>query len=482
MSIDSSSDRIIDGKSEARPLNRPGPSVQEILRRETRPVPEALREQRNDYLDDPSGSGIDRDRYFSPQFCRLEAERMWSRTWQLACRAEEIPSVGDHVVYEIMDNSLIVVRSSPGEIKAFHNVCLHRGRILRETGGHVANFRCKFHGFAWRLDGKLSSVPCRWDFPDLRDEEMALPEAKVGVWGGFVFINLDPSAISLEEYLGEIPAHFGGWDFENRYIAAHVGIVVKANWKVAVEAGLEAMHVVATHPQALSYMADINAQYDVRKDRPHYSRLISPLGVASPFVADRVGEQEILDSMFPPESYAAAPDSGIKVPFGMTARQVSAEMVREQMKKSTNGRDFSKVSDGEMLDLVIYSVFPNFYLQGAYFLNTNLFYRYRPWNSDPEQSLWEIYILLPRPLNEPIPSPAPLRLLEPGQSLLDAGELGPAMSAVLNQDLSNMAHLQKGLRATRKPVSTLARYQESQIRHFHRTLDMYLDGDGREVR
>jgi len=196
---------------------------------------------------------------------------MWNRTWQMACRVEEIPNVGDHIIYEVIDYSLIVVRSSGTEIKAFHNVCLHRGRILRETGGHVANFRCKFHGFAWRLDGKLSSVPCRWDFPDLRDEEMTLPEAKVGLWGGFVFINLDPNAIPLAEYLSDVPVHFAGWEFENRYIAAHVGIVVKANWKVALEAGLETMHVVATHPQALPYMADTNTQYDVRKDRPHYT-------------------------------------------------------------------------------------------------------------------------------------------------------------------------------------------------------------------
>jgi hypothetical protein len=302
------------------------------------------------------------------------------------------------------------------------------------------------------------------------------------LWGGFVFINLDPNAIPLAEYLSDVPAHFAGWEFENRYIAAHVGILVKANWKVALEAGLEAMHVVATHPQALPYMADINAQYDVRKDRPHYSRLISPLGVASPFVADTIGEQETLDTIFPAESYGATAESAIKVLAEQTARQVSAQLLREQMTKSTNGRDVSKVSDSEMLDLIIYSIFPNFYLQGGYFLNTTLFYRYRPWNSDLGQTLWEIYILLPNPQNASPPPPAPFHVLEPTETLLDAHELGPAMSAFLNQDLSNMAHVQKGLRATLKPVMTLSRYQESQIRHFHRTLDMYLNSEGGAIR
>ncbi|MBV8138145.1 MAG: aromatic ring-hydroxylating dioxygenase subunit alpha [Deltaproteobacteria bacterium] len=457
----------------------PGPAVREILSNDERPVPPALAEFGNDYLGDDFSSGIHRDRYISPEFFRLEGERMWPRTWQMVCRAEEIPKVGDHVIFEIMDNSLIVVRAKPDQIKAFHNVCLHRGRILRETGGNVPNLRCKFHGFAWSLDGALSSIPCRWDFPNLKEEEMALPEARVGLWAGFVFINLDPNAMSLEEYLGEIPNHFRSWHFEDRYIAAHVGILVNANWKVAVEAGMEAMHVVATHRQALSYMADINAQYDAVKNRPHYSRLISPLGVPSPFVADSTSEQEIIDSMFPPQARGTGPGKGIELPADKTARQMAAEILRKQM-SSTYGRDFSSVSDSEMLDLIIYSIFPNFYIQGGYFLNTTLFYRYRPWNSDPELCLWEIYVLLPTPKNSSTPDPAAFRLLKPGETLLDAHELGPAMSSFLNQDLGNMAYVQKGLRATRKPQSVLARYQESQIRHFHRTLDMYLSADTRK--
>jgi phenylpropionate dioxygenase-like ring-hydroxylating dioxygenase large terminal subunit len=177
----------------------------------------------------------------------------------MACRVEQIPNVGDHVVYEVADKSLIVMRSTPTEIKAFFNVCLHRGRILRETGGHVSNLRCKFHGFTWRLDGGLSVIPARWDFPQIDEQRFCLPEAKVGTWGGFVFINMDSDAMPLEEYLGNIPAHFKAWDFENRYIAGHVGKVIDANWKVALEAFLETWHVLATHPQVLHFVGDANS-------------------------------------------------------------------------------------------------------------------------------------------------------------------------------------------------------------------------------
>jgi hypothetical protein len=119
---------------------RPGPSVQELLSRERRPVAPALRQEFNDCL---GTEDLDKGRYYVRDFYRLEVERMWNRVWQMACRVEEIPSVGDHLIYEVGDYSLIVARSSPTTIKAFHNACLHRGRILRETlaslnAAHVA--------------------------------------------------------------------------------------------------------------------------------------------------------------------------------------------------------------------------------------------------------------------------------------------------------------------------------------------------------
>ncbi len=106
----------------------------------------------------------------------------------------------------------------------------------------------------------------------------------------------------------------------------------------------------------------------------------------------------------------------------------------------------------------------------------NLFYRWRQWSDDPEQSLMEVMLLPPAPENAPTPPPAQLHLMEPGQSFADAEELGK-LGAFLDQDFNNMAWIQKGLRATNKPGLTLAHYQESQLRHFHRTLEMYLFGE-----
>ena len=95
-----------------------------------------------------------------------------------------------------------------------------------------------------------------------RRSEWSLPEVRVGTWGGFVFINMDPDAEPLESFLGDLPEHFAKWPLEQRYKAVHVAKVFPTNWKVVQEAFMEAFHVVATHPQLLAGIGDANSQYD----------------------------------------------------------------------------------------------------------------------------------------------------------------------------------------------------------------------------
>ncbi len=139
-----------------------GIGYQELLDRDSREVPEVLRRQSAREL---PVVRVPIERYVSPEFHALEVDKVWRRVWQMACREEEIPEVGDRVVYDIADHSVVVVRSAPGEVRAFHNVCLHRGRQIVEHDGRGERLRCPFHGWAWNLDGSLAQVPCRWDFP-----------------------------------------------------------------------------------------------------------------------------------------------------------------------------------------------------------------------------------------------------------------------------------------------------------------------------
>ena len=127
---------------------------------------------------------ISTDRYWKQEYHDLEVEKIWKKTWQMACREDEIPNVGDYYVYDIVHLSYLVVRTEDG-IKAHQNICLHRGRLLKDCSGRgEKEFRCPFHGWAWKLDGSLKEITTEWDFPGVREEASQLPAAKVQCLAG----------------------------------------------------------------------------------------------------------------------------------------------------------------------------------------------------------------------------------------------------------------------------------------------------------
>lgn len=409
---------------------------------------------------------IDVARYTSREWHQLEVEHVWRKVWQVACREEELRAVGDHVVYEIADDSLIVVRTAPGEIRAFHNACLHRGTQLRDEGGSVNCFRCPFHGFTWSLDGRLAHVPSAWDFPGLDPETFCLPEARVGTWGGFVFVNLDPAAGPLEEFLEIVPEHLAPYRLEDRYKAAHVSQVVPCNWKVALEAFFEGFHVAFTHPQVVRAY-DTAIQYDVWPGVRHTSRLIQLGAKASPNVRAQVEEAEILNRMqhgLPREARAG------DLADGDEARPVVADVFRRLL-SAQHRTDLSGLSDSEALDQIQYFFFPNVIPWPA--VGAPLVYRFRPHGDDPNQSLMEVWYLHPVPDDDPHPPVAAELRLEPGAPWASAECLG-GYGPVFDQDMPNLTRVQKGLRASRKPTVVFSAYQESRIRHFHRILGEYV--------
>ena len=444
---------------------RPGPSVQEIFESDTNPAPALMRQESPAVSQ--SNTDVSIERYFSKDWHDREVEKVWRKTWQLACRVEELPNVGDHIVYEIVHDSLIVVHAAPGEYRAYVNSCLHRGTLLRTEGGCVKQFRCPFHGFTWSLEGKLINIPQEWDFPHVDKGKMSLPEAKVGTWGGFVFVNFDPECEPLTSYLENLPEHFAAFDLEDRYKAAHVAKIMPCNWKLAMEAFVEAYHVAFAHPQVLGYYGDTNTQYDVWPGVRHVSRMISVQGVPSPALNDLPAEKTIEQMRRDVPFFAGKP---IEVGAGETARGKLAQRAREKISRSS-GRDMSALSDTESLDLIEYMLFPNMVPWGGQALPIT--YRFRPYKDDPERSIMEIMFLFSKAPDGSHPEPATLRMLTEDQKWSDAPELGSA-ALVADQDTDNLMRIQRGLRASKKPGVTLARYQESRIRHYHDTLDAYM--------
>ena len=146
---------------------------------------------------DNSPELIPASHYICRDFLKREYEQLWPRTWQVACREEELADVGSYLTYEIGDQSLILVRTAPGTIRSYYNVCLHRGRRLKEGCGRTTKFHCSYHGWQWDLDGRNTRVLDREDWqgsPVVSDEQLRLRESLVDTWGGFVFVNMDLDA------------------------------------------------------------------------------------------------------------------------------------------------------------------------------------------------------------------------------------------------------------------------------------------------
>lgn len=452
----------------------PKPWLTDLYPEDNQPPPASLLESSFENL---TTADVSAERYYSYDWHRREVEQVWKKTWQMACRVEELPDVGDYVTYDIVDDSVIVVRTSPDEITAYVNSCLHRGTTLSEGAGNKFEFRCPYHGWIFRLDGSLKFVPGDWDFSHLDLHNIQLPTVNVDFWGGFVFINLDPDCGPLKDYLGVLPDHLAAFNIQNRYKALHVSKVVPCNWKVAQEAFIEGYHVAETHfgktaDGKISPTGGAASNYDtsIAYDfwEPHVTRMMMMSGIPSGYVADQIAdEQTVVDAYF-----GRKPGNSVTLAQGETARSAIARQNRKVWGE-THKVDFSDFTDAEMLDQIQYTVFPNFTVWPT--IVAPLLYRFRPNGDDPSHSIFEVWMLYPKADDGSHPETADELRLGPDENWATVPELG-SYGPVLDQDTPNMPRIQKGLRASAKGAVSLANYQEVRIRALHETLDRYIAG------
>ena len=191
---------------------------------------------------------VPKGRYIDREFLELELEQLFPKVWLNACRLEEVERVGSYVEFVVGDQSILVVRADPETIKAYYNSCRHRGTRLVQGRGRTGSFRCPFHGWMWELSGAVRYVYRRDEFLPRADVDLCLPEVKVDTWGGWVFINMDPEAEPLLDYLDPLPTELDGYRLEDMRFAWYKTVILPANWKTAIDAFIEAYHVAATHP------------------------------------------------------------------------------------------------------------------------------------------------------------------------------------------------------------------------------------------
>jgi phenylpropionate dioxygenase-like ring-hydroxylating dioxygenase large terminal subunit len=202
--------------------------------------------------------------YISQEYFELERKHIFRRSWLLFCHVNEIPNPGDYKVKDvaIFGTSIIVVRGTDGVVRAFHNVCRHRGsKLVFENGpGNAKAFVCGMHGWAYGLDGRLRGVPEQDRFFELDKKLCGLPPVSIDTWNGFVFIHADAQpAQSLQEYLGTLADAMDGYPFDRMRLVGEYTATLKANWKVALNVFQEAYHVATVHRTVVPTQADVNS-------------------------------------------------------------------------------------------------------------------------------------------------------------------------------------------------------------------------------
>ncbi|MBL7492986.1 aromatic ring-hydroxylating dioxygenase subunit alpha [Frankia sp. AgB1.9] len=200
-----------------------------------------------------------------PAFYEKERVAIFRRSWLNVGRVEQVPRTGSYFTKElaVLDTSLIVVKGADGTIRAFHNVCRHRGNKLvwndfpgEESSGVCRQFICKYHAWRYDLTGKLTFIQQEGEFFDVDKEQYGLKEVPCDVWEGFIFINLEPQE-SLTEYLGDLAKGIEGYPFHEMTSVYTYKAEVGSNWKLFIDAFAEFYHApVLHHKQAVKNEAE----------------------------------------------------------------------------------------------------------------------------------------------------------------------------------------------------------------------------------
>ena len=200
-----------------------------------------------DPLDDMSLPGW---LYFDPEFFEAEKKAFLRAAPQVVCHENEIPQPGDWRTLEYLGESVIVIRGDDGEVRAFSNVCRHRGsRLVDGTGGCAKVLTCPYHAWSYARDGRLVGVPHRHEYPGLRTEDHGLFPVALENWRGFLFVTLEPGAPSVAEMMAPYADEVALYRFEELQAIGRVTLRPRPlNWKTIADNYSDHLHIPVGHP------------------------------------------------------------------------------------------------------------------------------------------------------------------------------------------------------------------------------------------
>jgi phenylpropionate dioxygenase-like ring-hydroxylating dioxygenase large terminal subunit len=403
-----------------------------------------------------------KERYHDPDFYDLEAERLWPRVWQMACRLEEIPQAGDVVEYEFLDQSVIVVRAEDQSVAAFENVCRHRGvRIVEGRGRCESGFTCPFHGWCYGPDGTNTYISKRGSFSEhnLAPGDIDLTPVRCVVWGGCAWINLDADAPPLRECIEPFASIMDAWKVESLRAEWWRSFRLPVNWKLAEEAFMEQYHVIETHPQLAipgRFPPRDPQAFDPRAFVEAELHSLHPMsdGMAGMVHADDVRIAEGLRDIELPAEPALA--------MATWNRTLNDAVVSWHRAEGSDIPDLNDLEASGWNEPMGYC-FPHYFVLPMY--SSASAYRFRPLG--PEETLMEIWSLTRFPEGaerEELTPPEPWECDD------------PRVPPIPTQDFSNLPRQQRGLHARGFEYMRLGEQIEGHISNYHRVIHGYLAG------
>jgi phenylpropionate dioxygenase-like ring-hydroxylating dioxygenase large terminal subunit len=403
---------------------------------------------------------IDKDRYYSRAFMDREWRDLWPKVWLMAGLVVDLQRPGDHVVFDIGPESILLSTGNDGVIRAFHNVCLHRGTRLRECSGTAnGSYQCAYHGWCWGFDGKLSKVPNGGNFPhSIERERTTLAKVECEIWAGMVWVHLGAPEQSLREYLNPIYALAAPYHVEDFALAKDYSTHWGWNWKTALDAFSETYHVNTTHPQLLAAVDPLLAELEYYG---LHGLLRVPIGPLGPDAPERPLERLIILQKLAELGVDVAKHAQTS-----TEERRSALQTALRARGGKQGVDYSGLADWQLTDTNQFYIFPNLHLDfhGA---DSFTIFRYRPHATDPERCTFDNMDFSRRQIHGFRPEHrSPHQELEHEQ-----------LPEVVRQDANVMSLMHRG-RRSRGFTSPLLHRFEGRILDIHRNIDRYLNAGG----
>lgn len=420
---------------------------------------------------------ISTDRYTSSEYQQREREAIWMRVWQIAGRVDDLPKVGDWKEYRIFDQSFVIVRGKDEKLRGFVNACRHRGNVLCTggTGNAKRGFLCQYHLWSYDLEGRLRGVFRENLAGPIDKDQNSLIEVPVNTFAGFIFINPDPEAGPLSEWIGdEIADMLAPYHLDEMVTVMNVREPLDCNWKVVMDAFEEGYHINGIHPQLLSVIAIDPATSRYRFFERH-SVAMAPFEVQGASPEKQVEGILALPETFPSTAAVLprftqlvnqyrAEDGSLKFLDGVSARTLLQQATRDTLTEM--GLDVGGLTDAQMSDNHGWVLFPNFFMTIRAGECHVIMAVPHP-DGDPNRCIWHVasYMYLP-PEHRDAFKVDLIEVDEPGSY---------KYFEALHQDYVQMPRQQLGLRNNHLDHMTLVK-EEVVIGHYHSVIDRYMKG------